>query len=358
MPGMAQPTILLTGANGQLGQELLRSLQPHGRIVAAIRPGSTAPGNCESRQVDLASTSHLRQLVREVCPSLIVNAAAYTAVDAAENDRDTTMAVNGIAPGVLAEEACRLRAALIHFSTDYVFGGTGHRSWREDDAPGPVNFYGQSKLAGEEAIRRAGVVHWILRTSWLYGVGGRNFINTMQRLAAEQSEINVVDDQVGAPTSAAYVADVTSEMIAQAGGGASMCDECSGTFHVACAGETTWHGVATKIFALATELGLGIPIPRIRAIASADYGSAARRPLNSRLDTNRLRRAFGLAPPRWDEELRARLPELYAQHMDEVGARLNPGDRSQVDSINSLRLVARGIVGCQPVSRVSFPAFP
>jgi dTDP-4-dehydrorhamnose reductase len=311
-------SILLIGANGQLGRELLGALKTHGRIVATIRPGAARPPGYESKSADMIRSEQLRALVREVRPDWIVNAAAYAAVDAAESQREMATAVNAIAPGVLAEEAAESGAALIHYSTDYVFSGVGQRAWREDDPTHPINFYGLSKLAGEEAIRQTGARHLIIRTSWLYGRTGQNFVTKMLQLAAERDELTVVDDQIGAPTSARFVADVTGQIIAQARNDLDLLEARGGTLHVTCAGETSWHGFAGEIFRLATELGLPVKIPRLRAIPSSSFVSPAKRPLNSRLDTRRLFERFSIVPPGWEVEFRTSFRELYERFMEEA----------------------------------------
>jgi dTDP-4-dehydrorhamnose reductase len=269
--------ILLTGATGQVGWELRSTLAPLGEVRAFDRYG-----------LDLADTPQLVAAVRALQPALIVNAAAYTAVDKAESERDAAFAVNATAPRVLAEEAKRIGAFLLHYSTDYVFDGEKAAPYLEDDAPHPVSVYGASKLAGEQAIRASGCRHLILRTSWVYGPRGRNFYLTMRRLAAERPELRVVDDQVGAPTSSLAIARATAEL---AGKGAH------GLYHMAAAGSTSWCGFARAIL---EREGSATPVTPIR---TEDYPTPARRPRNSRLDCSRLRADWGVALAPWEDQL-------------------------------------------------------
>ncbi len=297
-------TILLTGKNGQVGWELQRSLLPLGTIVALDRRG-----------LDLADPKAIRDTVRAVRPHVIVNAAAYTQVDRAESEPDLAMAINGTAPEVLAEEAAALGALLIHYSTDYVFNGAKPGPYTEEDTPNPLNAYGESKLAGEEAIRASGVPHLILRTSWVYGARGNNFLRTILRLAREREELRVVDDQVGAPTWCRLVAEATGEILTQLCAPGifrpSPFADVSGLYHVAPAGKTTWCGFARAIVESAGEL---LPrTPQVTPIASAEHPSPAVRPSNSLLSTEKLEQTFGLRMPAWDalvglcmEELRQR----------------------------------------------------
>jgi dTDP-4-dehydrorhamnose reductase len=301
--------ILLLGANGQVGWELLRSLQPLGEVICTRRSGRNADVGAPI-DLDLQRLDDVGRVVRDVQPQVIVNAAAYTAVDRAENDVETAHVVNALAPGVLAEEAARLGAALIHYSTDYVFDGGGQRPWREDDAPAPVNVYGRTKLAGEEAIRSSGAAHLILRTSWVYGVHGANFVKTMLRLGAERSELKVVNDQVGAPTSARVIADMTAQVLALTRENPSeFLSQHGGIIHLACAGEVSWHAFALEIFRVARDLGLVLKVQEVRPIPSREYPTPARRPRNSRLDCTRLRERLGLITPDWRIALRQCLEE-------------------------------------------------
>ena len=269
--------ILLAGRNGQVGWELLKALAPLGEILA--------PGRVE---LDLLDTARLREAVRAANADVIVNAAAYTAVDRAESERDAAFAVNAAAPGVLAEEAKKSGALLVHYSTDYVFDGEKPAPYVEEDAPNPLNVYGASKLAGERAIAASGCRHLILRTSWVYGPRGSNFMLTMLRLARERPELRVVDDQLGAPTSSLAIARATAQLLRPG---------AHGTYHLSAAGHTSWCGFARAILARA---GIATPVTPIR---TADYPTPARRPRNSRLNCARLRAEFGLALAPWEEAL-------------------------------------------------------
>jgi len=277
--------ILLTGRNGQVGQELSRALAPLGEIIAHDRSG-----------LDLAVPDSIVAAVRSAKAEVVVNAAAYTAVDQAEREPEAAHAVNAGGVAVLAEEAKRAGALLIHYSTDYVFDGTLDRPYVEDDAPNPVNAYGQSKLGGERAIREIDCAHLILRTSWVYAERGRNFFLTMRRLLSERDKVRVVSDQDGAPTFAGSLADATGQLL-RANGVAAL-RERSGVYHATAAGSTSWHGFATAIARLE-----GLPPTRVIPIASDDYPTAARRPRNSRLSNEKLRRDFGVALPSWEASL-------------------------------------------------------
>jgi len=302
--------ILLIGATGQLGLELLRSLPAHGPVVAAARSGVSTRG---VRQANLANSDQLRALVRDVQPEIIINAAAYTAVDAAESDVEAARAANELGPAVLAEEAARLRIPLIHYSTDYVFDGSGDTAWREEDPIAPLNVYGQSKAAGEAAIRASGAAHLILRTSWVYGLGGRNFVNKMFALR-ERDELTVVADQWGAPTSTRFLAEVTSRLLSRVGQKPGFFAQHGGTLHVVCGGRTSWHGVAAEIFRQLAEMDPALHTPRVRPIASSEFPTPARRPLNSQLSTERLISEFSITPPAWQTELNRNLVELYSEY--------------------------------------------
>ncbi|MBK7024399.1 MAG: dTDP-4-dehydrorhamnose reductase [Sulfuritalea sp.] len=273
--------ILLTGCAGQLGRELKRSLACLGEVIA-----------CDRSQLDLARADPLRAALRSIAPAVIINAAAYTAVDKAEAEPGLADTINSLAPGILAEEARRLDALLIHYSTDYVFDGSKATAYTEDDAPAPLSAYGRSKLGGERAIAAAGGRHLIFRTSWVYGLHGANFMKTMLRLARERNELRVVGDQVGAPTWSRHLADATSHVLARK-------EIPYGLYHLAAAGETSWHGYAEAIFGEALRAGLLENIPVVNRIASADFPLPAARPANSRLDCSRFRRDFGLALPDW-----------------------------------------------------------
>jgi dTDP-4-dehydrorhamnose reductase len=278
--------ILLTGASGQVGYELERSLQGLGQVLALGRA-----------RLDLADLDQLRALIRAERPSLIVNPAAYTAVDKAESEPALARRINAEAPAVMAEEAKKLGAALVHFSTDYVFDGTRQGGWLETDATGPLNVYGQTKLEGEQAIAASGVDHLILRTSWVFGMRGKNFLLTMLRLAREREELRVVNDQHGAPTWSRTIADTTALLLAQARtAGQPWWAEHGGTYHVSSQGQTTWCGFTEAIIAAA---GLSC---RVLPISSAEYPVPARRPANSVLDTGKLR-ARQLELPHWEQAL-------------------------------------------------------
>lgn len=283
-----QQTILLAGANGQVGFELARALQGLGTLVALERSA-----------LDLADLAQIRTVVRKVKPALIINAAAYTAVDRAETEPEMAMRINGEAPGVLAEEAKRLGAPLIHYSTDYVFDGTKNCPYVEDDATNPQNVYGESKLAGEHAIAEVGGAHMIFRTSWIYGRRGKNFLLTMLRLAAERPELRVVADQHGAPTWSVTIGAITAHVVAQ--GLAGNCDDAdwwhkkSGIYHLSATGSTSWFGFAEAIF----ELSALEPKPKVEPIATSDYPVPAKRPANSRLANDKLAKVFGLHSPDW-----------------------------------------------------------
>jgi dTDP-4-dehydrorhamnose reductase len=273
--------ILLTGCAGQLGRELKRSLCCLGEVIA-----------CDRQEFDLADPDALRDAVRDAAPAVIVNAAAHTAVDKAESEPELAMAINAIAPGVLAEEAKRLGALLIHYSTDYVFDGTKPAPYTEDDSPAPLSVYGRSKREGELAIAAADGRHLIFRTSWVYGLHGANFMKTMLRLGKERDELRVVGDQIGAPTWSRHLADVTALVLARK-------DIPNGLYHLAAAGETSWHGYAEAIFYEAQRVGLMDKSPVVHRITSADYPLPAARPANSRLDCSRFRRDFDLTLPDW-----------------------------------------------------------
>ena len=282
--------ILLTGGNGQVGWELRRTLACLGEVVAV-----------DSKEMDLADAEAIRRVVREVNPRIIVNPAAHTAVDKAESERDLAYAINATAPGILAEEAEKLGALLVHYSTDYVFDGSGNTPWREDDATGPLNVYGASKLAGEQAIQAACRRHLIFRTSWVYGARGANFLLTMRRLMRERPELKIVADQIGAPTWSRMLAEATALILAQHISPARGPDrpEPWGVYHMTNAGETSWHGFAEAIQALdgAESIAGLLPIP------SGDYPTPAKRPLNSRLNNDKLERVFGVRLPDWWQAL-------------------------------------------------------
>lgn len=289
--------ILLTGKNGQVGWELQRTLAPLGRVIAL-----------DSSGLDLADVDAIRRKVREIRPHIIVNPAAHTAVDKAESEPELAMAINGVAPGVFAEEAKKLDALLVHYSTDYVFDGAKKGAYLEDDASNPLGVYGKSKLAGEQAIRAAGCNHLILRTSWVYGARGKNFLLTMLRLAKERSELRIVDDQIGAPTWCRSLAEIAAQILAQLympGASEEDMARVSGTYHLTSSGSVSWHGFAAEILRLAAVQ----PTPRLVAIPSREYPTPAARPLNSVLSNDKLLHTFGLQAGGWQENLQLCMQE-------------------------------------------------
>ncbi len=303
--------ILLVGASGQLGWELRQALQPLGPVLVATRRPTPGASGSPGLTIDLSDSDSIRSVVRAAQPTLIVNAAAYTAVDRAEQEPQQAMAINATAVGVLAEEAVRCNAAIVHFSTDYVFDGSGKKPWSEDDRPAPLNVYAQSKLAGELALTAVGPAHLILRICWVYGLHGNNFVKTMLRLAAVGPQLSVVADQFGAPTSARVIADATSHILRLAS--VDVCGllrERGGIYHLCCAGETSWHGFAGEIFRLAQAFNPKFVSPQLEAIPTNGYPTPALRPLNSRLDTRRVCDVFGLTLPAWQEALRPCLETL------------------------------------------------
>lgn len=281
--------ILLTGSNGQVGRALQRVLGPLGEIMALDRT-----------TLDLADAGTIRRVVHDYRPSIIVNAAAYTAVDRAESEPELAMAINGLAPGVLAEEACRLDAVLVHYSTDYVFDGSKSGAYIESDAPNPLNVYGNTKLAGERAIQAACQAHYILRTSWVYAAEGANFLNTILRLSRERPELRIVNDQTGAPTWARAIAEMTAQLLAA--GLKNPANPHFGLYHMTASGAVTWFGFAQAILVEA-ERTLGIKVPRLVPITTPEYPLPAPRPANSRLDTGLLAKTFGIEPAPWREML-------------------------------------------------------
>lgn len=289
-------SILLLGANGQLGRELQRALAPLGTIVATTRSGALPDGSaCEVADFDQPAS--LTALLDRVRPALVVNAAAYTAVDRAEDDREAAFRANAEAPGVLAHWCAQAGVPLVHYSTDYVFDGQGTRPYREDDATAPLGVYGASKLAGEQAIRAAGGRHLIFRTAWVYASHSANFLRTMLRVGAERDVLRVVADQVGTPTPAALIADVTAQALQHDGA-------LSGTWHLTAKGETSWHGFAEAIFADAVATGVLPRAPIVEAISTAEYPTPAKRPAYSHLDVAKLEQDFGVSLPSWQEGLK------------------------------------------------------
>lgn len=295
--------ILLTGKNGQLGSELQRSLASLGELVAV-----------DMAECDMSDPEAIRRVVRDVRPRLIVNPGAYTAVDKAETEIDLAMAVNAAAPRILGEEAARIGAWIVHYSTDYVFDGKSERPYVETDAVNPLNVYGRSKLAGEQGLQAACAQHLILRTSWVVGPHGNNFAKTMLRLAAERDSLKVVADQVGTPTSAILLADLTAQLVRQW----HMEGERNfpfGLYHVTAAGETTWCDYARFVIAEAQTAGrpLRMGPEGVQPITTAEYPVAAARPANSRLNTEKFRTTFGLPLPHWEDGVCQVLRQVFCQ---------------------------------------------
>lgn len=297
-----EPRILLLGAAGQVGRELQASFAGFGKLTAADR-----------KSADLAVPEQLRELVRSVRPRVILNAAAYTAVDRAEAETELAMKINAQAPAVLADEAKRCEALLVHYSTDYVFDGSKDAPWVETDTPNPVNQYGASKLAGEQAIAASGARHLIFRTSWVYGPHGRNFLLTMLRVAQERDKLTVVDDQFGAPTTSIEIAAATRRVVESVlAGRAGRAQDWGGIYHMTCAGSTTWFGFARAIFARAGGLLHGAH-PEVTPISSAEYPTPARRPRNSVLSNEKLHARFGVRLQSWESALDVVMDALRSQ---------------------------------------------
>lgn len=291
--------ILLFGSLGQLGSELRKSLAPLGRLHA---PDRTSTDYCG----DLTNPDGIARTIAAVKPDVIVNAAAYTAVDKAEDDLAQSMLVNAIAPEVMAVEAKRLGARMVHYSTDYVFDGSGQHPYRETDEANPINAYGRSKKAGEDAIIAAGCRYLIFRTSWVYGMVGKNFVKTIIELAKARQTLNVVYDQIGAPTDAAFLAESTAHILQKH-------PDQYGLYHCAASGETSWFDYAR--FIVETARSLGVPLAllpqAISPISSREYPTPARRPLNSRLNTAHFQETFGILPPQWQNGVTHMLSQLY-----------------------------------------------
>jgi dTDP-4-dehydrorhamnose reductase len=294
--------ILVTGKSGQVGFELLRSLAGAATVIAV-----------DVDEMDLTDPDSIRRAVREIAPDLIVNAAAYTAVDQAESEPALAQAINGVAPGILAEEAKRAGAALIHYSTDYVFDGSKGAPYAEGDAPCPINVYGRTKLAGERAIEAVDGPHLILRTSWVYGMRGKNFLLTVLRLAKERNELSIVDDQVGAPTWCRAIADATAGIATSLGYGTpgfvEACAAQRGIYNLSAAGQTSWHGFTAAILAQAASAKAGTSVlalervPALKPIMTEQYPLPARRPLYSVLGNAKVQRVFGVVMPDWKTSL-------------------------------------------------------
>jgi len=300
--------ILLLGRNGQVGWALQRSLGILGEVVAL---GHNASQNPDQLCGDLSNPTDLAETVRRVAPDVIVNAAAYTAVDKAESEPELARTINTLAPGVLATEAQKLGAWLVHFSSDYVFDGSGQQAWRETDATGPLSVYGQTKLAGEQQVA-SNPKHLILRTSWVYAARGGNFAKTMLRLAAERETLSVIDDQIGAPTSAELLADVTAHALMAA----MRQPELAGLYHCVASGETSWHGYARFVLAQAQAQGWTLKAgpEQVTPTPTSSYPTPAQRPLNSRLNTTKLQKAFGVTLPPWQQGVARMLTEITGRN--------------------------------------------
>jgi dTDP-4-dehydrorhamnose reductase len=286
------PRILITGAGGQVGQELQRSFAGISEVIA-----------CDRSTLDLAAPDQIRRKVRDAAPDIILNAGAYTAVDRAESEKELAFAINARAPGILAEEAIRASALLVHYSTDYVFDGSKAGPWVETDQTNPLNVYGASKLAGEEAIRHVGGRYLIFRTSWVYGPEGKNFVLTMLRLGRERESLNVVDDQIGAPTSSIELAAATCTIASGIlSGQFSAAPQCSGIYNMTCAGTVSWCGFARAIFERASQLLQG-KSPKVNPIPSSEFPAPAKRPMNSVLSNEKLYKQFGVRLASWESAL-------------------------------------------------------
>ncbi|HEL3779330.1 dTDP-4-dehydrorhamnose reductase [Stenotrophomonas forensis] len=295
-------TVLVFGGNGQVGQELLRALAPLGAVVATTRSGQLPDGSpCEV--ADFAQPDSLTALLDRLQPTVVVNAAAYTAVDRAEQEAEAAFAANAQAPGVIARWCAAHDVPFVHYSTDYVFDGQGSAAYREDEPTAPLGVYGTSKRDGEDAVRAAGGRHLIFRTAWVYASHGANFLRTMLRVGAERDALRVVADQIGTPTPAALIADVTVQALQHPG-------QLSGTWHLTASGQTSWHGFAEAIFAEALAAGVLAKVPTVEAIASSEYPTPARRPAWSVLDNRKLQQDFGIALPAWQDGLKRVMAEI------------------------------------------------
>jgi dTDP-4-dehydrorhamnose reductase len=312
----AKPRIVLLGNTGQVGRELAPLLDGMGQLTSLDR-----------QHLDLSQPDEIRGVIRSVVPDVIVNAAAYTAVDRAESDEAAARAVNGAAPGIMAEEAKKRGALLVHYSTDYVFDGAKRAPYDEDDPPNPINAYGRTKLEGEHLIQQTGCAYLIFRTAWVYARQGRNFLLTVLRLAAEKGELRIVRDQVGAPTSSREIAVATAKVLSQicsATNGASPWSATKGVYHMTAAGETTWYDFAGRILELASSRSRSadwfraatanrpLIARKIVPIATAEFPTAARRPAYSVLANRRLKQAFGISLPHWEMQLRS----VFSEEMD------------------------------------------
>lgn len=306
--------ILIIGQDGQVGWELQRTLTTLGAVYATGR-----------QQMDLSNPDSIRDKIREIKPDIIVNAAAYTAVDKAEAEPELAMAINGIAPGVMAEEAKNLGALLVHYSTDYVFDGDKSGPYAEQDLPNPINVYGKTKLAGEHAIQAIGGPYLVFRTSWVYGARGKNFLLTMFRLAKERDELRVVSDQIGAPTWSRMIAEATAQVLAQLYSPlilhhsplSSLIAQLSGIYHLTANGNTSWHGFASLIVETLKKQGKvgSVRETTVMPIGTEAYPLPAQRPKDSRLSSAKLTKQFGVVMPAWDIGVRACLEELLANEV-------------------------------------------
>jgi len=309
--------ILLLGANGQVGFELARTLAPLGELQVATRDGLLATGE-HCLHADLANPETLDAALHAAAPDIVVNAAAYTAVDRAEDEENLADRINHWALTVLGAWAARTGALVVHYSTDYVFDGAARHPYREDDPTAPLGVYGRTKLAGEDALRASGCDHLILRTAWVFAARGHNFLRTMLRLARERDELRIVDDQRGAPTAAGTIASATAQALSLwlAWDGQAR-DAAIGTYHLCAGGQCSWFEFAQAIVASAKRAGLVDRVPAVVPIATADYPTRARRPAWSVLDTTKIRAAFGLNLPRWEQGLDAVIGELAAAQRED-----------------------------------------
>jgi dTDP-4-dehydrorhamnose reductase len=301
---MQAQKILLFGKGGQVGWELQRSLAPLGEVVAVDFDSTDFCG-------DFTNLAGLAETVRQVKPSIIVNAAAHTAVDKAESEPDLARTINALAPGIIAAEAQKLGAWLVHYSTDYVFDGSGSQAWKETDTPAPLSVYGQTKLEGEQAVSANCAKHLIFRTSWVYAARGGNFAKTMLRLAKERDSLSVIDDQIGAPTGADLLADITA-LALQRVQTQPKGYELAGLYHLVAGGSTSWHGYATLVIEHARNSSVDIKTAQnaINKIATQAYPTPATRPLNSKLDTSKVQTAFNLYLPPWQQGVARMLTEI------------------------------------------------
>lgn len=298
---LVEPVILITGENGQVGWELQRSVNHLGKVVAVGRD-----------TLDLSNPDNIRALIREVKPDIILNAAAYTEVDKAEVEKDLAHQINGVAPGILAEEAKSVNALLVHYSTDYIFDGEKDSPYTESDAPNPINFYGETKLAGEKAIQAVDCDYLIMRTSWVYASRGNNFLLSILRLASERDELSIVADQIGSPTPAKLVADITADLIAQSTVERKQGIFQSGIYHLTSTGDTSWYSFANKVIDVAKAVltGRDLVVKSILPIKSTAYPTPAKRPLNSCLSTEKISSRYDIDLPDWEQQVELCIKEL------------------------------------------------